>query len=92
MYASYAREHGIKTTLKPVAKKSCFYCANCEIDRIGQPDEFWVCETIGWGVPCACDPPNYDDAEGCTFYSETEKHDDDMFFRIIDSIQQEMDD
>lgn len=48
-----------------------------------------VCETYGWGMPVDCAPPN---DEPCHFFSETEKHDDSIFEKIISAIQSNMDD
>ncbi len=89
MYALEARRKGIQTTLKPKHEPSCFDCQNCEIVNPGEKGEFWCCETVGWGVPCKCDPP-YD--EPCKFFSTTERFDNDEFHKITDSIIANMDD
>lgn len=89
MYASYIREHNINTTIRPSTSPSCFDCQNCEVVNVGKPDEFWCCETYGWGVPCKCDPPH---DEPCKFFSRTERFDNDKFQQIIANIQQRMDD
>lgn len=89
MYASYAREHGIETTIKTQRSPSCFDCQNCEIVNVGKPDEFWCCETYGWGVPCRCDPPH---DEPCKFFNHDERFDNDIFIEIIQEAKCNMDD
>lgn len=89
MYASDVKEKGIQTTIKPSCSPSCFDCMNCEIVKVGQKDEYWCCETVGWGMPCKCDPP-YD--EPCNFFSKDERFDNNKFYEIITAIQSGMDD
>ena len=89
MYATDAVKQGIQTHIKPSVNPSCFDCQNCEIINIGQENEFWDCETVGWVVPCRCDPP-YD--EPCRFFNRDERFDNDVFMEVITRIQEHMDD
>lgn len=70
-------------------KKTCADCANVQRYTTDAGKQMQVCETYGWGMPVDCAPP-YD--EPCHFFSETEKHDDSIFEKIINAIQENMDD
>lgn len=89
MYAVDAVAKGIETTIKPQHSPSCFECQNCEIVNIGTPEEFWCCETYGWGWPCKCDPPH---DEPCKFFDRFTRFDNDKFHKLIEDIQSNMDD
>lgn len=70
-------------------EKTCAKCANVFKHTNSDGSIQLSCETYGWGVPVNCTPP-YD--KPCKFFSETEKHDDSIFFDIITTIQDGMDD
>lgn len=69
--------------------KTCADCANVfkYIGSDGKPRQ--DCETYGWGTPVNCAPP-YD--EPCRFFSETEKFDNRLFEKFINSAKEQMDD
>lgn len=55
------------TRLKPQHSPSCRDCKNVYVIHEGCDDEFWSCETIGWGMPMKCSPP-YDDP--CPYFND----------------------
>lgn len=84
MYAT-EKPDDISLTLKPQHDPSCLSCKNCEIVNAGKENEFWCCETAGWGMPVKCSPPN-DDV--CNFYSTEERYDNGKFQDVIHDIQE----
>lgn len=72
-----------------MSKKTCADCANVYKYTTSDGKQVYTCETYGWGTPVDCSPP-YD--EPCQFFSETERHDDSTFEKIINAIHEGMGD
>lgn len=89
MYAVDVITQGIELKLNPSCDPSCFQCQNCEIVNAGQEDEFWCCETYGWGVPCSCSPPHDDP---CDMFNTDERFDNSVLVEMVERIKAYMND